>query len=80
MKPAKAAEIKTYLEGRIAYAMEWYKDCDVCDETLANVRKDVASAFEETCKKFNLKDLPFTLKATIEDGYIVVRPLDKKLN
>jgi len=81
MKAAKkATEIKDYLEQRIAYALEWYQECDICEETLINARKDIASVLQETCQKFSLKDLPFTTKTTIEDGFIVVRTLDKKLN
>lgn len=80
MNSNKAKEIREYLEKRLDYTLEWYKDCILCEETLINVRKDVASILEETVNKYKLKNTPFTLKTVIEDGFIVIRFLDKKAN
>jgi len=80
MNSNKAKEIREYLEKRLDYTLEWYKDCTLCEETLINARKDVASILEETVNKYKLKNIPFTLKTVIEDGFIVIRFLDKKAN
>ena len=81
MTKSKAKEIRLHLENRLDYALDWYDECDICPETLANARKDVDSIFKEVCKKYNLKDLPFTLKTKFDNKrYIVVSILDRKLN
>lgn len=67
------------LYSRLDYCLEWYKGCDVCQETLDNVRADVNSVFEEF-ERNNKLTLPFTLKVTFEDDLIVLKPLDRKLN
>jgi len=75
-------EIKSYLEDRLSYTMEWYKDCVSCEKTFDNVRKDISSIVQETCTKFNLKELPFIFKLDTEDNgkIIVVKTIDKNLN
>ena len=77
---SRSKDIKKELEERLQVTLEWYRNCDICEETLNNVRKDVKSLFEEICLKYKLKDLPFILTVLIEDGFIVVRALDKRVN
>lgn len=60
------------LTERITAALEWYTGCDICPETLANVRKDLASLLP--------KGSPILLTAKFEDGYIVVSAIDRKLS
>lgn len=81
MSPArKAAQIRAYLDQRIAYALEWYDECDVCSETLENVKKDLDSVLEETCRKFHIDRMPFLLAASFDHDIIVVRTINRSLS
>lgn len=80
MKPNQIQQIKNEFELRLHACMEWYSSCIQCEETLDNVRKDVKSLYEEICEKHKLNDPPFIFSVFMEDGFIVVKAINKKLN
>lgn len=75
----KIKQFSKELEARLNDCLEWYRNCDVCDETLKNAKKDLNSVLKEVCKKYDFNNL-FTLTALFENDIIVVKILDKKLN
>lgn len=77
-KTAKA--IREELETRLAIILPWYDDCDICQETLDNVRKDVNSVFNEIMRRHKIDDPSFRLRTRFEGTLIVVDVIDRKLN
>ncbi len=67
------------LRQRLLDCLEWYKNCDVCAETLENARRDVRSVFDEYVKDNNIKT-DYMLTVVWDDGYLVVKSLDRRLN
>jgi hypothetical protein len=78
--PEVPAEMKRYLDQRIAAALEWYVRCDVCAETLANVRRDLDSVLSEMRTKFRLERLPFLLRVRFEGSELVVSAITREVS
>lgn len=76
----RATRIKSYLEQRIAAALEWYSGCVCCAETLENVKRDLDSVLAETCAKFGIDRMPFLLRVQFEGTDIVVRTIHRGLS
>jgi hypothetical protein len=70
-----SGELCHYLEERLAAALEWYRGCDVCDETLANVKGELESILEEACRRFGVERMPFILRARFDGADLVVRAI-----
>jgi hypothetical protein len=75
----RARAVVDYLERRIAATLEWYHGCVVCEETTANMRKDLASLVEKTGRHFGI-EMPFQLRLRVEDGIVTVSVLDPDAN
>lgn len=75
-----ATEVRAYLTQRIAAALEWYRDCDACEETLENVRRDLASVLDEVRTKFRMTELPFLLRTQLEGTEIVVTATNRNVS
>lgn len=74
------AQIRQYLEQRIAAALEWYRRCDVCDETLANVKRDLDSVLADACRRFRMERMPFLLRVRFEGAEIVVSAITREVS
>jgi hypothetical protein len=73
------AEVRQYLERRIAAVMEWYtgprSEAVDCRETRENINRDLASVMLEAEQKFRVR-VPHALRvrsAPHEPGILVVR-------
>lgn len=75
-----ATRFRACLEQRLAAALEWYVDCDVCDQTLANARRDVESVLRDTCALFEITDVPFLLRVRFEGDELVVTTVSRELS
>ncbi len=73
-------EIKDWVERKVAAALEWYRGCDVCPETLANVRRDLDSVLIETCSRYGMERLPFLLRARFEGAELVVSAITREVS
>lgn len=81
MNKTRAKEFRRDLERRLDIALDWYKDCIRCDETLKNARRDVNSVFDSVCKQYGITDSPIMLRTRFsDDNYIVVDYIDRKVN
>lgn len=82
MKTKKVEEIKKHLEDRLADTMEWYTGCVSCPETFDNIKRDVKSILKEVSTKYQVSELPFTIRLDVEDNgkVIVLKAIDKVLN
>jgi hypothetical protein len=80
MGAGRARQIRSYLEQRIAAALEWYAGCACCTETLQNVKRDLDSVLAETCEKFGIDRMPFLLKVRFEGTQIVVSAVTRDLS
>lgn len=69
-----------YLQQQIAAALDWYRACDVCEETLANVKRDLDSVTAEACRRFQLDRMPFLLRARFEGAELVVSAITRDLS
>jgi hypothetical protein len=75
-----ATSFRACLEQRIAAALEWYAHCDACEETVANVRRDLDAVLRATCAKFRIRELPFLLRVRLEGNEIVVTTVSRDLS